>query len=259
MINISDTRLLQKIIEFQSCIIEGKSIRSILHKNIDFFLSESHANVITLYMHEHDNVKPEYILAKDKKFEHQINKYVFDKRSFKWEKFVENCNKYFSSGVKHERVTELYQIFKGFMSKKDADAFSQELGIKSAVIIPIYAFGDKEIIGYCCFVFKKDIDLDMDKLRALNILFQTIARPLYDKKYNTIYSKCVRIDESMGLLTKKEKSIVKKVLAGSSYTEISELLNISINTLKTHMKNIFNKYNVNSKIELFNKFHIQFK
>ena len=99
----------------------------------------------------------------------------------------------------------------------------------------------------------------MERLRELKVMFQTIARPLYDKKYNTIYSKCIRIDETMGILTAKEKEIVKKVLAGVPYSEIAERLNISINTLKTHMKNIFNKYNVNSKIGLFNKFHIQFK
>jgi len=259
MINISDSEVLQKIIEFQSCIIEGKSVKGILHKNIDFFLEHSHADVITLYMHEHGNVKPEYILAKERNFEHLLNQYVFDKKSFKWEKFVANCNAYFASGISHERVTELYQIFKGFMSKKDAEAFSKAIGIKSAVIMPIYAFGDKEIIGYCCFVFKKELALDMERLRELKVMFQTIARPLYDKKYNTIYSKCIRIDENMGILTAKEKEIVKKVLAGIPYSEIAERLNISINTLKTHMKNIFNKYNVNSKIGLFNKFHIQFK
>jgi DNA-binding CsgD family transcriptional regulator len=251
--------MLQKIIEFQSCIIEGKSIKAILKKNIDFFLAKSHANVITLYMHEHGNVNPEYILENGKEFEHLINKYVFSKKSFKWEKFVENCNKYFASGLSYERVTELYQIFKGFMSKKDADAFSRELGIKSAVIMPIYAYGDKEIMGYSCFVFQTDLEPDHEELRAMKVLFQTLLRPLYDKQCNTIYSKCIRIDENMGALTDKEKQVVKKVLAGLSYADIAVLLNISINTLKSHMKNIFNKYGVTSKIELFNKFHIQFK
>jgi len=259
MINITDNDILQKIIEFQSCIIEGKTIKSILHMNREFLLDKSDADVITLYMHEHGKVNPEYILEKGRDFEHLIHKYVFNKKSFKWEKFVENCNKYFASGLSHERVTELYQIFKGFMTKKDVDAFSKELGIHSAVIIPIYAFGDKEIIGYCCFVYRTHIELDMEKVRSIQIMFQTLLRPLYDKKYNTIYSKCIRIDEHMSFLTDKEKQIVKKVLAGMSYAEIAGLSNISINTLKTHMKNIFNKYAVTSKIELFNKSHIQFK
>jgi len=259
MINITDSKMLQKIIEFQSCIIEGKSIKSILHNNKDYFLTTSHADVITLYMHEHGKVKPEYILSKNREFEHLINKYLFDKKNFKWEKFVQNCNDYFALHLEHERVTDFYQIFKGFMTKKDIEVFSETLEIKSAVILPIYAFGDKEIMGYSCFVFRTDTEVDHDAMHALQMMFQTLMRPLYDKKYNTIYSKCIRIDENMGMLTTKEKEVVKKVLAGVSYAEISELLNISMNTLKTHMKNIFNKYAVTSKIELFNKFHIHFK
>jgi len=66
----------------------------------------------------------------------------------------------------------------------------------------------------------------------------------------------VCIDEEMNILSKQEKKIVKKVLKGHSYVETAEELNISINALNTHMKNIFNKYNVNSKMELFNKLTI---
>ena len=57
----------------------------------------------------------------------------------------------------------------------------------------------------------------------------------------------------MELLTKQEKKIASKVLSGKSYPNIASDLDISINTLKSHMKNIFNKYNVNSKVELFKK------
>ncbi len=259
MINITDNEILQKIIDFQACIIEGKMIKTILHKNREFLLSKSDADVITLYMNEHGKVNPEYILEKGRKFERLINKYVFNKKSFKWKKFVDNCNEHFKSGISYEKINELHQIFKGYMTKKEADAFAKELGMYSIVIMPIYAFGDKEIIGYCCFLFRTDIQPDMEKIRSMKIMFQTLVRPLYDKKYNTIYSKCIRIDENMSVLTHKEKQIVKKVLVGLPYPEIANLSNISINTLKTHMKNIFSKYGVSSKIELFNKFHIQFK
>ena len=142
------------------------------------------------------------------------------------------------------------------MTKKDAETFSQELHVKSAVILPIYAYGDKEIIGYCCFLNQSDVLMDLENVRMVKVSIETLIRPLYDKKYNTIYSKCIRVDENMGFLTEKEKKIVKKVLLGKSYADTAETLNISINTLKTHMKNIFNKYNISSKIELFNKFHI---
>jgi DNA-binding CsgD family transcriptional regulator len=87
-------------------------------------------------------------------------------------------------------------------------------------------------------------------------MIQTLIRPLYDKEHHTIYTKCIRIDEEMSFLTNKEKHIVKKIISGLSYEEIATLSHISINTLKSHIKNIFSKYGVNSKIELFQKLHV---
>ncbi len=259
MINITDHEVLHKIIEFQSCIIEGKSVKALLHKNTDFFLSKTQADTITIYMHTHEYVKPEYILSRNRHFEHQLKKYIFGKKNFRWHKFVKNCNIYFKSGLTYEKVTEMYQIFKGFMRKKDADAFTKEMQIKHAVVMPIYNFNEKDIIGYTCFIFTSDVEVDIEKIQTVKKTFETLLRPLYDQEYHTIYNKCVRLDENMDCLTTQERVIVKKVLKGMSYTEIAEILSISINTLKSHMKNIFNKYNVTSKIELFHKLHIMIK
>lgn len=256
MINIRDTEILHKIIEFQSCIIEGRDIKGLLKQNIDFFLEKSQVDIITIYMHAQENVNPEYILSRDKKFEYALKKYIFNTKKFKWEKFVDNCNEYFASGVNHERVSKLYKIFQGFMRKKDAASFAKEIHVQHSVIIPIYNFDNKDIIGYICFISQSESEIDIEKVTSIKNTFETLLRPLYDKEYHTICNKCVKVDENLDFLTDQEKKIVKKVLTGVSYAEIADSLYISINTLKTHMKNIFNKYGVTSKIELFNKSRI---
>ena len=250
---INDSEVLHKIIEFQSYIIQGEYFTILLKNNIDFFLTKSGADIITIYMHEHPQVNTEYILEKNNQFTHLLKKYVFDKKTFRWEKFVANCDKHFSSGLKYEKITELYQLFRGFMSKNESASFTKELQIKGASMMPVYDFRNKEIIGYICFFFQSDKEIEIEQLKTVTTAFETLLRPLYDNEYNTFYNKCLRVDENMNLLSKQEKKIVKKVLNGLSYGETAEELNISINTLKTHMKNIFNKYNVNSKIELYNK------
>lgn len=251
---IEDNEILHKIIELQSCIIQGRSIKAMLHKNIDYFLEKSGADIITIYMHkEEEQVNADYILEKHRRFAHLLKKYVFDKKNFKWEKFVENCDKHFANKIKHDSITDLYQIFRGFLSKKDADAFTKELQMKNAIMMPMYTFGNKDIIGYVSFFFQSDVEVDIKKLDEVKKSFQIILQPLYDMENNTLFTKCVRIDEDMKLLTSQEKKIVRKVLEGMSYPDIAAALSISINTLKTHMKNIFNKYNVSSKIELYNK------
>lgn len=51
-------------------------------------------------------------------------------------------------------------------------------------------------------------------------------------------------------LTKMEYSIIKKIWEGKSNRDLSDDLFISINTTKTHIKNIFSKFNVRSRNEL---------
>lgn len=51
-------------------------------------------------------------------------------------------------------------------------------------------------------------------------------------------------------LTPKESEICAKLLEGDSYKTISIELDISINTLKFHAKNIYTKFDINSRAEL---------
>ncbi|HMV10231.1 MAG TPA: response regulator transcription factor [Cyclobacteriaceae bacterium] len=50
-------------------------------------------------------------------------------------------------------------------------------------------------------------------------------------------------------ITKREKQVLQMVSAGMTYTQISEELNISKETSKTHIRNIYTKLNVSCKAE----------
>lgn len=51
-------------------------------------------------------------------------------------------------------------------------------------------------------------------------------------------------------LTNKEKEVLQLLVKGYSYKEISSLINISIETLNSHIKNMYRKLNVHSRSEL---------
>ncbi len=55
-------------------------------------------------------------------------------------------------------------------------------------------------------------------------------------------------------LTEKEAEVVKYVLRGYTYKAIAESLFVSENTLKYHMKNIYQKLNINNKMDLIKMF-----
>ena len=55
-------------------------------------------------------------------------------------------------------------------------------------------------------------------------------------------------------LTKREYEVANAIVEGLSYKDIAEQLDLSINTVRMHIKNIYRKLQINSKIELYRKF-----
>jgi DNA-binding NarL/FixJ family response regulator len=55
-------------------------------------------------------------------------------------------------------------------------------------------------------------------------------------------------------LTEREKEILQLLIKGNSYKEIAGLIFISVETLNSHIKNIYRKLNVHSRGELSAKF-----
>ena len=71
-------------------------------------------------------------------------------------------------------------------------------------------------------------------------MLSTLLKENYQLKNQLIISK----------LTKREKEIIKLFAAGKTQKEISEIMNISLNTVNTHRKNIFKKIGVTKLSEL---------
>lgn len=56
-------------------------------------------------------------------------------------------------------------------------------------------------------------------------------------------------------ITERETEVIKFLITGLSYSDISSKLDISENTLKTHVTNLYNKLGINNKVELINIIH----
>ena len=55
-------------------------------------------------------------------------------------------------------------------------------------------------------------------------------------------------------LTEREKEILQLLIRGNSYKEIARVIFISVETLNSHIKNIYRKLNVHSRSELSAKY-----
>jgi len=62
--------------------------------------------------------------------------------------------------------------------------------------------------------------------------------------------------EAIFLLSIREKQVIGLLSKGLSYKEIAEMLEVSHETVKMHLKNIYRKLKVQNKIEALNKVKI---
>jgi DNA-binding NarL/FixJ family response regulator len=63
-------------------------------------------------------------------------------------------------------------------------------------------------------------------------------------------------ENDLGKLTKREIDVTNGILDGLSYKLVADRHNLSIDSVRSHIKNIYRKLNINSKSELFNKFKV---
>ncbi len=249
---IDSIKLLKKIIAMQFSVIEGETLKAILHKETSFFIGESGAKVIAVCIETEEGVEIELILEEKHKFLSLLRKYKLMAKHMELNRFMGQCNSHFVKSHQHVELTGLHAIFDGHLSKKNTAAFEKEMDFDRALLYPMRNNHDKKI-GLIIYLYSKDSEKKVGNLLQLTEAFSLLIRPFYDDKRRILRAKCVQIDDQMQRLTEKERQITKRVVLGKPYKEIAEELEISINTLKTHMKNIFSKYGVTSKIELHNK------
>jgi DNA-binding NarL/FixJ family response regulator len=76
--------------------------------------------------------------------------------------------------------------------------------------------------------------------------YLTAYNRMNEKQQETI----IRQTKMINPLTEREQEVLQLILSGKSNKEIAANLSISENTVKTHVRNIFSKYDISSRAEL---------
>ena len=248
---VTDPDLLNKTIQILTCVIHGHGIRALLRNETAFFSQKSNADLILIYIKRDEGYKIDYISDKRRLFCRLMEKYEFNKHSPAFGDMGQEIIKKFNSTQVYYQTSEPYDFLKGTLTKNRCEEMREEIQFKTALFFPLQLTVGKKI-GFVSYFYTRDKEPNIEKLKELSTMLQQVVDPLYDPITSTFYSKCTQVDSDMSRLTDKEKEIVHRVIKGMSYKEVSEELKISINTLKTHMKNVFSKYGVSSKTELSN-------
>lgn len=142
-----------------------------------------------------------------------------------------------------DRVIEIY-VLKVVINKKNEPKAKNLL--KKAIslaenneFISFFIVNDEIIKKLLISIYNELLKIDKNK-------------SLFLAKILSNFNKIEDVD-FMNILTKKEYKVFKLVFSGKSNKEIADKLEISINTLKTHIKNIYKKLEANNKNEAVEK------
>jgi DNA-binding NarL/FixJ family response regulator len=80
------------------------------------------------------------------------------------------------------------------------------------------------------------------------MLWELIS-PFYDEENGVIYQHCIHEDLKFEQLSSREREIAKALAKGLSQMDIAKEMQLSINTIKTHIKNIYLKCGVKSRVD----------
>ena len=112
----------------------------------------------------------------------------------------------------------------------------------------IYHIMQKGAVG---FIDKQSFNDDIFKVLKSIENGGAYMTPKVAKKVMEFFSSQKKVMEP---LSDREHEIANILLDGLSYKMIAEKMFISIDTVRSHIKNIYKKLNINSKTELFNVF-----
>lgn len=110
--------------------------------------------------------------------------------------------------------------------------------------------------GASGYILKDPVTAD-EIVRAIRDLYNggSPMSPYIARKVISSFQKPVINDES-SLLSSREKEVLELLSQGLLYKEIAEQLGVTHETVKKHLKNIYQKLHVQNKIEALNKFRL---
>lgn len=110
--------------------------------------------------------------------------------------------------------------------------------------------------GASGYILKNPVTAD-DIIRAIHDLYNggSPMSPFIARKVISSFQKTTDSKES-NLLTNREKEVLDFLAKGLLYKEIAEKLGVSHETIKKHLKNIYQKLHVQNKIEALKKVNL---
>lgn len=242
---IHSERLLEKLMQMQSDLLSKKALPSLVKSNKDFFLDFVNAEFIGISLKGRDSffeftckIGEDHGLIQlmqdaQPKTEALITKLKLSEQEFAALDIGTLCEFFDPEFYLCEDIKAVMDGKKIIISRLHHSQHTNPSEATVLIILHAENYHEANIQkGY----------------EVANLLWELIV-PFYDYKSGTIYQSCLHETFYFDHLSEREQEVARGLSHGRSQAEIAKELSLSINTIKTHIKSIYRKFGVNSRIE----------
>ena len=245
--NIHSEELLKKLIDIQYRLLSRQELPTIMGEEAFFFLQYANADYIAVSFFQKEKIdEMECKLGDDHGLLTLLKKLqIKSSIIYTYNKSIEKPFKLMSK----DDFCHLFQFGDDNCSK-----VKKMLTKKYILLYPIY-HGQDHNIGFIFMILNTSEELDKS-IEICNFL-EIIIAPFYDIETGTFSQLCIHENHRFENLSQREREIAELLLHGLTYDEIKERTGLSINTVKTHIKHIYQKYNISNRNDFYNHFLVR--
>jgi DNA-binding CsgD family transcriptional regulator len=239
--------LLEKLLSMQASLLKKRALLDVINDEKVSLLDFANAEFIGISLRGRDTfyeftckIGDDFSLVKlIKKAKLNTNRLVYTMRdlkpSIKVLEYKHLCNLL----KLHENCKYIHNIMDG-----------------KRIIFTLLESSDNTPLATVFIILKADYCRDENIIKSYEVakVLWEIISPFYDKENGVIYQHCVHEDLKFEYLSSREREIAKALFEGLSQKDIAKDMKLSINTVKTHIKNIYLKYGVKSRVDFITHF-----
>ena len=237
--------LLRKLISIQHALLQRFSLIDVINKNTQFFLEQSGAYYIGVkFLKPNQIFELECQMGEDDGLLKALNhSRIQVKKVFDYIKSIDSYDIVLEDG-KACRFFRFEQV--------ECENFRRLMEGRKLLLSPMKLVDYEEWIGLVMVLLPCDAE-EASSLEICGLLDMIIA-PFYDKESGMLSQGCVHENHRFEVLTPREKDVAILLLHGDNKSKIAKKLSLSINTVKSHIKKIYQKYDIADHAAFINHF-----
>ncbi len=236
--------LLEKLLAMQSDLLRKKPLREVIQKESTFLLNFANAEFIGISLRGRDSFYEFTCKLGD---DHSLINLI-EKAKLKTHELIQVV-----SGITPAiKVLDHKHLCKLLKLNADCKDIHNIMDGKKIVLFLLEDESDDNAPLASVFIILKAKNYHDENIakshEVAEVMWELIA-PFYDKVNGVIYQHCIHEDLKFEQLSSREKEIAKALAEGLNQMDIAKDMQLSINTIKTHIKNIYLKCGVTSRID----------